>query len=200
MALHIDPEIEEKYARFYDFALRAVPPCESETGETLVLEQLGDDALAAQVAAVAQPQQITCVMVRDCPQLVSLAALCALPNVEYVGVWRCKKLKELWNMSAQPRLAALVLVECKALKTLAPLADAAPGLCHFFLQGRKWSTPRLATLAPLPKLTHLVTCDLAVNKVSGGDVIYFEQQWPELEALTITPNLAKYFKRVKESS
>ncbi|MEG2930972.1 MAG: hypothetical protein RR825_04230 [Ruthenibacterium sp.] len=196
MALHIDSDIEEKYAAFYNFALRETLPQDARDG-TLLIQNMDDDALFAMLSALPNAAAVRCVMVRDAPQLQSLAALAVLTGLTCVGIWRCPRLRELWDMSRQP-LVALVLVACKRMGALTPLSGCTDTLRHLFLQGRAWNTPSLATLAPLPLLHALVTCDLAVKKIESGQTIYFEECYPQLEALTITPNLAKYFKRVRE--
>ncbi|MEG0769107.1 MAG: hypothetical protein RSG59_04210 [Ruthenibacterium sp.] len=196
MALHIDLDIEEKYASFYKLALHETFP-QSAQDDTLLIENRDDDTLFAMLSALQNAQTVRCVIVRDCPRLQSLSALAVLTGLRCVGIWRCPRLCELWDMSRQP-LAAFVLVACKRMNTLAPLLGCANTLQHLFLQGRAWNAPSLATLAPLPLLHALVTCDLAVKKIESGQIIYFEECYPQLEALTITPNLAKYFKRVRE--
>ncbi|MEG2931174.1 MAG: hypothetical protein RR825_05255, partial [Ruthenibacterium sp.] len=158
MALHIDLDIEEKYASFYKLALHETFP-QSAQDDTLLIENRDDDTLFAMLSALQNAQTVRCVIVRDCPRLQSLSALAVLTGL------RC----ELWDMSRQP-LAALVLVACKRMNTLAPLLGCANTLQHLFLQGRAWNAPSLATLAPLPLLHALVTCDLAVKKIESGQI------------------------------
>lgn len=212
MALHIDPEVRAEFALFYDFALEQTPPdalgannptaipdCALEHNNTLVLEHLDDAALAARIAGMerVRAEAITCVMVRNCADLLSLAPLAGLPRLACAGVWSCPKLRELWCMDTQP-LWGFALTDCKSLTGLAALAACADTLRHLFLQGRAWNTPRFQTLDPLPKLHALVTCDLALRKASHSSTIYFETCFPDLKALTVTPNLAKYFRRMQE--
>lgn len=165
----------------------------------LTLAGVDDAALAAHVGALSPQEQtaIACVIVKDSPALESLAPLAALTHLACVGVWGCPKLRTLWAMEGQP-LWGLALTDCKSLPNLAPLAACADTLCHLFLQGRAWNTPRFQTLDPLPRLHALVTCDLALRKAAHSGKIYFDECFPKLAALTVTPNLAKFFRRVKD--
>lgn len=194
MALHIDPETEQKFSGFYAFAREEIEPDE----HTLVLAGVTDEQAQEAVYALSVDARaaLHTVMIKDCPTLTTLAYLKGLPAVR-IGVWRCPQVRALWHVSNTTE--ALVLVDCKRLSDIGGLANAA-ALRHLYIQGRVWNTPVVTDIAPLATLRGLVTCDLAMRKVracSSGP-IDFKAAYPALQALTITPALSKYYKRCKE--
>ena len=110
MALHISPELINRFSEFYPFALDGTVPAEP----VLKLEQMDNDMLADEVRG---RLDAVCVIVRDSPQLQSLAPLAMLPDLLWVGVWNCPNLCELWQMSATPvSYTHLVLRYLSAMK------------------------------------------------------------------------------------
>lgn len=188
MALRLDPALRETYAEFYDFALDMACP---EAGAA-VFEGLEDDAALCKAQADAQSESVTHVLVKDCPKLTQLNFLGLYPQVRYVGVWRCKALAKLPQMQL-PRLEALAVVDCKKLTDFSGITRCAPTLRHLFLQCGTWNAVVLESLDPFASLSHLRTFDLACRGVKKGGKLDFKTLYPELESLTVTPNLCRWF-------
>lgn len=185
MALHISPELINRFSEFYPFALDGTVPAEP----VLKLEQMDNDRLAD---AVRGRLDAVCVIVRDSPQLQSLAPLAMLPDLLWVGVWNCPNLCELWQMSATSAVRGIAFTSCKRMTDLAALAGA-QSLEHLMMENRPWENVQLQSLMPLRGLSNIRTLDLGCRKVREKEKLDFHAAFPQLVSLTITPGLRKSF-------
>lgn len=186
MGLQVAPELFERYAVFYRLAL------ERQTDDAAAWVLDGATAQSARAAIEAAPweEPPRTVIVQNCPELADLAFLQALPQLEWVCVWRCAKLTALWDMARTPGLRGLALTDCTRLRDLGALAGA-PQLEHLLFQQSAWRRGPIESLMPLYGLHALRTLDLAAKRVQDGSRLAFRQLFPQIDALTITPNLRK---------
>lgn len=185
MALQISENLMSRFSEFYPFALNGVVPAEP----VLTVEQADDDALAA---AVRGRLDAVCVVLRDCPQLQSLAPLAMLPDLVWVGAWNCPNLCELWQTSATPSVRGIALTGCRRVTDLTALAGA-QALEHLMLENRPWENVQLQSLAPLRGLSGMRTLDLGCRKVRDREKFDFHAAFPQLVSMTITPGLRRSF-------
>lgn len=185
MGLQISENLRNRFPEFYPFALEGVVPAEP----VLTVEQLDEDGLAAAVRA---HLDAVCVVVRDCPQLQTLAPLSMLPGLVWVGVWNCPNLCQLWQISATPAVRGIALNRCKRVTDLEPLTGAQT-LEHLLLENRPWENVQLKSLVPLRTLSGIRTLDLGCRRVKEKEKLDFHAAFPQLVSLTITPTLRKFF-------
>ena len=184
MALHVAPELWDKYSVFYRLALDR----ETDDSTAWILDGATQQSVDAALAGPAGAEPPRTVIVKNCPELRGLSFLERMPEVEWVCVWRCARLDSLWDMSKTPRLRGLALTDCYALRELGAVAGA-PGLEHLLFQQSAWRRGRLESLLPLENLRELRTLDLACKGVRDKSRLEFRRLFPHIEALTITPNM-----------
>lgn len=180
MALHIREDILAKYGDFYSFALE-------QSTDALILKGLDDSAVSELCDYTARN-----IVVKDSPKLTDFTFLQKFKDIENIAIFRCKKLVEIWDITYNPHLQSLVISDCKKLNNIDTISYGGK-IEHIFIGGKSFNEPYLSSLVPLASQKSLITLDLAVKKCADTRKIAFNKVWPCLEALTISPNMRKYF-------
>ena len=184
MGLNVSPVLIDQF-EFYPFALYGTVPAEP----SLVVEKVDDDGLEDAIRA---HQDAVCVVIRNSPQLHSLAPLAMLGGLQWVGVWNCPSLCDLWQTAVTPSVRGIAFTGCKKVTDLAALKGA-QALEHLLLENRAWDNVQLKSLAPLRALPSIRTLDLGCRKVLDKDRLDFHAAFPQLVSLTITPGMRRAF-------
>ena len=188
MALHVSPEILRQYPEFYALALDGA----TDDAQALVLDGVPAASLRAALEAVPAPDQVRTVLVHNCADFQNLSFLENFPALEWVSVRRCPAACALWDVARTPALRGLAVTDCKKLCDIGGLEGAAT-LEHLFLQYSAWSAVKLESLSPLQSLRALRTLDLGFRGVKNKIKLDFNELYPQLDSLTITPSLRQFF-------
>lgn len=178
----IKPEIFEKYNSFYALAT-------GNYQNAFVFENLAPNT---EIILTEDALNANSVVITNCPTLTNLDFLSSFENAQYILVKDLKLVTTAFDISNMPNLKGVAFIGCKRLTDFEKLASS-NHLQNIVIESGVFNGTCVKTLAPLCKHSQLKTLDLAFNKLETTEKYAFNDIWKNLEALTISPNLRKYF-------